>query len=109
MKLLTKAILKNLPKLYSTDNIPLAEKVAVLKIFDPCGRFTAYFFEGEVQEDGDVSFFGFVVSPLGPDCDEMGYSSLRELEGVRNRLGLPLERDLHFRPTKMGELLKEAA
>jgi hypothetical protein len=109
MKLLTKAVLASLPKLYSTDDIPLEEKIAVCKFFDPCGRYTNYVFEGEPQEDGDVLFFSYVVSPLGPDCDEMGNTTLFEMQSVKNRFGLGIERDLHFRPTKMGEILAKAA
>jgi hypothetical protein len=108
MKLLTAAIRKILPKLYSGDSIPLEEKVAVVKFFDPCGRGTWYAFEGS-PEEGDVTFFGYVVSPLGPDCDEMGNFSLNELQSVRNRLGLGIERDIHFTPTKMSEILRKAA
>ena len=108
MKLLTKALQAALPPLYSGDNIPLEEKVAVAKFFDPCGRGTWFVFEGG-PEGGDVIFFGYVVSPLGPDCDEMGNFSLNELASVKNRFGLGIERDLHFTPTKMGELLKKAA
>jgi hypothetical protein len=104
VKLLTKALLAALPKLYSAENVPLDEKVAVVKIFDPCGRGTWYVFEGEEQE-GDVIFFGYVVSPLGPDCDEMGNFSLQELEAVKNRFHLPLERDIYWKPTKMAEVL----
>jgi hypothetical protein len=33
-------------------------------------------------------------------CPELGSVSLSELESVRGRLGLPIERDRHFSPTK---------
>jgi hypothetical protein len=29
-------------------------------------------------------------------CPELGYVSLTELHSVRGKLGLPIERDLHF-------------
>lgn len=108
MKLLTKALQASLPPLYSGDNIPLEEKTAVAKFFDPCGRGTWFVFEGS-PEGNDVVFFGYVVSPLGPDCDEMGNFSLNELQSVRNRFGLGIERDIHFTPTKMSEILRKAA
>lgn len=108
MKLLTKAILASLPKLYSTDGVPMEEKVAVVKFFDPCGRGTWYAFEGEPEGD-DVRFFGFVVSPLGPDCDEAGYFNLSELQSVRNRFGLGIERDLHFSPQPFAPILSKVA
>jgi hypothetical protein len=31
---------------------------------------------------------------------ELGYASLAELTGVRGKLGLPIERDLHFEADK---------
>jgi hypothetical protein len=102
MKLITKAIAKKLPALYATDGVPLEDKVAPLKIFDPCGRATWYVFEW----DGQDTFFCYCVSPLGPDCDELGYASLSELSGVRNRLGLGMERDRHWTPVPMKEVLK---
>jgi hypothetical protein len=54
-------------------------------------------------------FFGYVVSPLGPDCDEWGYFDKRELEQVRNRLGLPLERDVWWKPAPIPELQRQDA
>lgn len=114
MKLLTKELEARLPPLYSTEAVPAGEKVAVAKFFFPAGRATWYVVESgrdpetvprAVDLDGheDVLFFGFVVSPLGKDCDEWGYFTLRELESVEVR-HLHVERDLYFRPTKMSDL-----
>lgn len=105
MELLTEEIKKSIPKLYSTEIVKTENKVAVCKFFDPCGRYTFYVVEGGPEGD-DFIFFGYCVSPLGPDCDEWGYASLSELSSVKNRLGLKLERDLHWKPTKMSEVLK---
>jgi hypothetical protein len=101
MKLLTKEIRNSLPKLYATESIPSNEKVAVAKFFYPYGRGTWY----ATEFDGEDTFFGYVVSMLGPDCDEYGYFSLSELESVKGPLGLGIERDIAFRPTKLSELL----
>lgn len=30
-------------------------------------------------------------------CPELGYAMLSEIEDVRGKLGLPVERDLHFK------------
>jgi hypothetical protein len=109
MKLLTAEIKKSMPKMGSTEIVPTAEKVAVCKFFDPCGRYTYYVVEGAPTEDGDYEFFGYCVSPLGPDCDEWGYATLNEIASVKNKLGLGIERDLWFKPTKITELVKEAA
>lgn len=93
MKLITKEI--------ETKLAAAAEKAAIngetattaaLKLFDPYGRWTMYVFD----MDSDGRMFGFVVSPLGSDCDEWGYSSLAEVEGLM-KFGRPrIERDRHF-------------
>ena len=101
-----KAILKKTPALYATDEVAGADKVAQFKIFDPSGRLTIYVVEAGPDGD-DTRLFCYTVSPLGPDCDEWGYASLKELQSVRNRFGLPLERDLWFTPTKMSEIFAE--
>jgi hypothetical protein len=103
MKLLTAAIKKALPKLYSTDKVQLEDKKVICKFFDPCGRSTFYVFEGE-EEDGDWRFFGFVVSAQGPELDEQGYFVLSELESVRGHLGLSIERDINFQPTTFSNI-----
>jgi hypothetical protein len=102
MKLVPKEIEATLPPLYSQENVP--DPVAVVKFFDPCGRYTLYVLEGSRQPDGDLLFFGFCVSPLGPDCDELGYVSLSQLESVRGPLGLGIERDLYFKPTPLSKI-----
>jgi hypothetical protein len=63
-----------------------------VKFFFPAGRYTFYATEGEEQGD-DILFFGYCVSPLGPDCDEWGYTALSELQSVHVR-GLSMERDI---------------
>ena len=35
---------------------------------------------------------------------ELGYFSLKELQSVKDPLGLPIERDLHFEPKSLREL-----
>ena len=102
MKLLTETVKRTLPKLYATEDQPDDQKMAVLKLFTPCGSGTWYVFEGEEQEDGDWLLFSYVV---GLAEDELGYVSLRELEEVRLPFGLRIERDLHFRPVSFGALL----
>jgi Protein of unknown function (DUF2958) len=100
----TKPQLKRLPRLYATENVPLEEKVAVIKFFDPSGRGTWYAIEGQPEGD-DLMFFGWVESPLGSDMDELGYFSFNEMVTVKNRWGLSLERDQHFTPTRLGDLI----
>lgn len=99
MMLLTKANREALPALYSQDGKG-ADAVAHVKFFGG-GRGTWY----ATEFDGTDTFFGYVISPLGPDCDEFGYFTLTELQALRFKpFGLPIERDLHFRPTTLREL-----
>ena len=98
MKLMTKAIEKMTPAMDASDGTTFEEKTYTAKFFDPCGRGAWFMCE---YDPVDRIAFGYIVSPLGPDCDEGGYFSLAELEGVRNRLGLGIERDIHWKPGKL--------
>lgn len=68
-----------------TDHVP------VVKLFNPCGAAT--WIITEMMEDGDT-LFG--LADLGFGTPELGYSSLAEIESVKNPLGLGMERDLYF-------------
>ena len=95
MLLLTKANRAALPPLYSQENNPQAP--ALVKFFDPTGSWTWY----ASEFDGEDRFFGLVDGFE----KELGYFSLSELQAYRGRLGLPLERDRHFHPTPLPDLL----
>ena len=96
MKLMTKEILRKLPKLYSQDNVK--DPMVQVKFFDPCGSFTWY----AVEYDGKDVFFGKVVSSLCPE-GELGYFSLTELTEIKGQFGLGIERDLYFEPKPLSE------
>jgi len=49
-------------------------------------------------DDGTDLAFG--LCDLGLGCPELGHLSLLELATVRGKLGLPIERDLHFEADK---------
>jgi len=51
----------------------------------------------EIDPDDHDHAFG--LCDLGQGFPELGYLSLAELQAVRGRLGLPVERDLHFKAT----------
>ena len=95
-KLLTQALRADLPPLYATEETPMAEKLAVVKFFTPDSNWTWY----GVEFDGKDTFFGLVDGFER----EYGYFSLSELESVRGPLGLRIERDLYFEPTRLIEL-----
>jgi hypothetical protein len=92
MKLLTKAIEKKLPRLYSTLNDTI--KKVHIHFFSPYMNMDWYVFEGERITDGDMTFFGR-IDGLYP---EYGYFLLSELESqtrFNGKLKL-IERDLYF-------------
>jgi len=97
MKLLTKELRAKLAKLYETEDVPVEEKTVVVKFFTPDSSWTWY----AVEFDGEDLFFGLVDGFE----KEWGYFSLRELQSVKGKLGLPIERDLYFEPTKIKDLV----
>jgi hypothetical protein len=99
MKLLTEEIRKRLPPLYSTEETPLEEKIAQVKFFTPDSSWTWY----AVEFDGEDIFWGWVHGFE----EEFGTFSLSELQSVRGKLGLPVERDKFFEPTPLKALMKE--
>lgn len=86
-----------LPKLYSGEEKGL-ETEALVKFFTPDSNWTWYVSEF----DGQDLFFGLVI---GHEI-ELDYFSLSELETVKGPLGLPIERDLHYEPQTLGELME---
>lgn len=96
MKLLTKAIESRLPALYSSERIPLNDKVLAVKFFDPTGGWTWY---GVEYNPKTRVFFGYVVG-FEP---EWGQFSLDELESVKGKLGLGIERDMYWEPITFAE------
>ena len=101
MKLLTEAIRRALPKLRSTEPIPLEEKKIICKFFNPCGIGTWYVVEGE-EDEGDFLFWGLVDLHE----KEFGSFSLKELSDLRLSFGMKIERDLHFENKKVGDVWK---
>ena len=68
----------------------------VVKLFTPDAGCTWLLTEID-PEDTDRAFG---LCDLGLGFPELGYVSLAELSTVRGSLNLPVERDLHFVPTK---------
>ena len=95
MLLLTKQIEKSLPALYSQDGKG-QDAIARVKFFTPDSNWTWYATEYDPEER---RFFGKVV---GMET-ELGYFSLDELEKVRGKLGLSIERDKFFDPKPLRE------
>jgi len=96
MKLLTKELRQQFPKLYEGEEIPTDEKVVIAKFFTPWTSWTWY----AVEFDGEDLFFGLVDGQE----KEWGYFSLKELESITGPLGLKIERDLYFGQPKIKDI-----
>ena len=100
-KLLPQEIRKQIPPLYSqVGKGPKA--IAYAKLFTPSSSWTWYITEGQ-NEGEDFMCFGLVEGFE----KELGYFSLSELAGVTGPLGLPVERDLYWKPRTLGEIAPE--
>lgn len=82
-----------------TDHVP------VVKFFDPAGAAT--WLITEIRADDPDTMFG--LCDLGMGFPELGYVSLSELKSIKNRLGIPLERDLFFTAAHPLSVYAEAA
>ncbi len=95
MQLLTKELRGKIPPLYSQNKNP--DPLVICKFFTPDSSWTWYV----IEFDGKDTFFGLVDGFE----KELGYFSLSELESIRGKLGLPVERDLYFKPCKLSNFL----
>ena len=95
--LLDPEIREKLPKLYENEEQGLEAK-ALVKFFTPDAQWTWY----ASEFDGEDVFFGLVS---GFEV-ELGYFSLKELQEVHGPLGLQIERDLHYEPKSLKELME---
>ena len=91
MELLTKELREQLPQLYAQEHE--ADPLVICTFFTPDSTWTWY----ALEFDGVDVFFGLVIGLE----QELGYFLLSELAQARGPLGLPIERDLHFQPTRL--------
>ncbi len=89
------SVRKQLPALYSTEHE--SDPLMIVKFFTPDGAWTWYASEYDGE---DELFFGWVDGFE----QELGYFSLVELRDARGLFGLPIERDIHFKPTRLSEV-----
>ncbi len=97
MKLITKELEKIIPEFYSSEDVALEEKIVYAKFFLPDADWTWFVLEYDKKSN---SIFALVD---GLDR-ELGYASIEELEQVRGRMGLHVERDIYFKPVRYGDL-----
>ena len=74
------------------------EATCIVKFFDPSGSWTWY----ATEFDGEDTFFGLVD---GFEL-EWGDFSLSELQSVRGRFGLGIERDRYFGMPKLKDVAR---
>ena len=96
MKIITKEIETAFAKQGYTGDKSAKDIKIVMKLFNPAGAGEWYLYE---KEDNDI-YWAFVN--LGdPQMAECGTVSMLELLAFRGRFGLPLERDMYFKPMSM--------
>ena len=98
MELISKEIKNQIPKLYETEE--QNDPIAYVKLF--LDGWTWYI--TELSIDNNICF-GYVISPFE---SELGYFSLNEIKSIKGSLGLGVERDLSFKPTKLS-IIKKAS
>ena len=96
MELIPQEIKELIPKLYETEE--QNDPVAYIKLF--LDGWTWYI--TELSIDNNICF-GYVISPFE---SELGYFSLNEIKLIKGTLGLSVERDISFKPTKLSRIKK---
>ena len=102
MELLTEELRRGLPALYSQEGNP--DPVVHIKFFTPDSNWTWYVTEGSAEGD-DFLFFGYVIGFER----EWGYFHLSELLESLGPMGLPIERDIYFKPGPFSLVVPPAA
>lgn len=98
----TKAQLAKIPALYAQENEH--DPIVYIRYF--FGGRGAFYATEMNQETGLM--FGYMVSPLGPDCDEFGYSDLMTMTtGNRFNKIAGVERDQYFSPKPLTQALTQ--
>ena len=93
-ELLPDKVRRKLPPIYSQEEV--TDPVVWVKYFTPDSNWTWY----ATEFDGEDQFFGLVE---GIEA-ELGYFSLHQLWKLRGQLGLPVERDIYFKPKPLSEV-----
>jgi hypothetical protein len=89
---------KQLPPIYAQEKLG-GKAIARVRYFTPDSNWTWY----ATEFDGEDTFFGLVDGQYR----ELGYFSLAELQTVHGPHGMPIERDLHWRPATLQEIAPE--
>jgi hypothetical protein len=108
--LLTKALQKSLPALYSQENTE--DPIIRLHMFNPMGQGDWWVTEGSWEgepTDGNPGedFIMFGLCDLG--FPELGYVSLNEMKSVHLPFGMGIERDLHWVPVPLSTIQEKVS
>ena len=90
--------LSRMPDFYSTESVPLKEKMIYVHFFiGGCDWYAAEYSSEE------KCFFGYAILNNDYDMAEWGYFSLRELCDLKIDF-VEVDRDLHFTPTEAKDI-----
>ena len=95
MRLMSQKLRDKIPPLYAQDGKG-GGAIVYAKFFTPDSHWTWH----ACQYDGEDTLFGLVDGHE----KELGYFSLAELEELTGPMGLPVERDLYFKPTTLAKI-----
>lgn len=96
MELLSISLINKIPPLYGQDGKG-SNALAFVKLFTPDSNFTWYITELDPEE-------GLCFGLIDGFEKELGYFSLNEIEQIKGPMGLEVERDVSFQPTKLKNL-----
>ena len=99
MNLIPKNLKNRIPKLYETEDT--GDPTVWVKLFFPDFHWTWYI----TEYDGEDLCFGLVAGAVA----ELGYFRLSELRSARGQFGCCIERDRHFRPCPLSEVVSRYA
>ena len=109
-KLMTKALAAKIPAIYETEDTPLDEKMAYVKLFSPWGRTEWYITE---YDPSTGECFGLIA---GLET-ELAYFSLSHLSVLKVRVKplafipatevIAIERDKYWDPRTLGQIKEE--
>ena len=95
-KLIPQTLLSDIPDLYATED--LKDPLCYVKLFTPDSNWTWYIIE--FSKANRSTCYGYVQGLES----ELGYFTLEELESIHGPLGLDIERDFHFKPTRLSTI-----
>jgi hypothetical protein len=95
----TEKQLAKIPALYSTEKVPLGDKIVYVHFF--LGGNDWWIVEYSPK---DRMFFGYTVINQDTINGEWGYIYFDDLIGYRTKSGFEVDRDLHWKSCKASEI-----